>query len=77
MKSTKNQAMRNLILELVMANMAGMRKHLKVTGELDQQRYQLLFSLFLELAPDDAISEVARAFEEKGLMNFDKFTFDA
>lgn len=76
MKSTKNDAMRNLVLELVMGNMEAMRKHLKVTGEINDQRYLLLFELFLELAPPEAISQVAEAFEEQGMFPAD-FKFDA
>ncbi|MFW8589877.1 hypothetical protein ACOI22_03645 [Glaciecola sp. 2405UD65-10] len=68
MKSTKNQAMRDLLLELVVARMDALRNELKISGDIDSNQYILLFELFLELAPDEAILEVEKAMNDKGLI---------
>jgi len=77
MQSTKNPKLRELIFKLVVARMDSMRAELKDKGTIDVEEYQLLFSLFLELAPDEAISQVIEAFQDKGLLSNDPILFDA
>lgn len=69
--------MREVVLNLVTMRMMDLQTLAKDTGKIDDEEYLILYQLFLELAPDEAIEKVMAEFEKQGLLNFKPATFSA